>query len=265
MINAKGFYDLRHQAGDNYAGSQYRIEGLLHARAMQRWMSARRDGTVSVLDVGCGKAVFLLEFVNAMRKTWGVGASRLTGVDLTTSPNNRFQDLPGPFEFILQDLNETPLPLADAAFDLVFCNHVLEHVFETECLMRDICRVMAPGGMAVVSVPNLAAWINRILLLLGMQPLGTEVGTRSASYGIRPCQARQHLERFTPAGHIRDFTPLALADMARTCGLHAVGWWNQDDRAIFRVTPRSGRAVGVLLIKPASLAPPLPTESRRTA
>lgn len=46
------------------------------------------------------------------------------------------------------------LPFADAAFDVVFSNEVLEHVADDRAACREIARVLRPGGRAVIFVPN---------------------------------------------------------------------------------------------------------------
>jgi hypothetical protein len=46
------------------------------------------------------------------------------------------------------------LRLADDSFDLVICNHVLEHVPDDRAAARELARVTAPGGQAVISVPG---------------------------------------------------------------------------------------------------------------
>jgi SAM-dependent methyltransferase len=45
------------------------------------------------------------------------------------------------------------LPFADGAFDAVICNHVLEHVNDDRKAMRELRRVLAPGGWALLQVP----------------------------------------------------------------------------------------------------------------
>ena len=47
----------------------------------------------------------------------------------------------------------TDLPLADASVHLAICFHVLEHVPDDARAMRELARVLAPGGLAVVQVP----------------------------------------------------------------------------------------------------------------
>jgi SAM-dependent methyltransferase len=46
------------------------------------------------------------------------------------------------------------LGFAGESFDFVLCNHVLEHVADDRAAMREIFRVLAPGGLAVVTVPG---------------------------------------------------------------------------------------------------------------
>ena len=47
----------------------------------------------------------------------------------------------------------TALPYADAGFDAILCSHVLEHVDDDRGAMREMRRVLAPGGWALVMVP----------------------------------------------------------------------------------------------------------------
>lgn len=50
-------------------------------------------------------------------------------------------------------LDVTALDLADASFDALLCSHVLEHVADDRAAMRELHRVLAPGGWALVMVP----------------------------------------------------------------------------------------------------------------
>lgn len=51
------------------------------------------------------------------------------------------------------ELDLTALDLPDAAFDAVLCSHVLEHVPDDASAMRELRRITAPGGWALVMVP----------------------------------------------------------------------------------------------------------------
>lgn len=45
------------------------------------------------------------------------------------------------------------LPFADNSFDLIICNHVLEHVFDEKKAMRELFRVLTKDGRAILQVP----------------------------------------------------------------------------------------------------------------
>ena len=45
------------------------------------------------------------------------------------------------------------MPFTDNHFDVVLCNHVLEHVKDDILAMREIARVLKPGGFAILQVP----------------------------------------------------------------------------------------------------------------
>ena len=47
----------------------------------------------------------------------------------------------------------TAMPLPDARYDVVMAHHVLEHIPDDRAAMRELFRVLAPGGVAVLSVP----------------------------------------------------------------------------------------------------------------
>jgi ubiquinone/menaquinone biosynthesis C-methylase UbiE len=49
--------------------------------------------------------------------------------------------------------NVQDLPFSDNEFDVVLCNHVLEHVDDDLKAMSEILRVMKPGAFAVLLVP----------------------------------------------------------------------------------------------------------------
>ena len=49
------------------------------------------------------------------------------------------------------DVQQIPLP--DESFDAVICNHLLEHVDDDRLAMRELYRIMRPGGWGVVLTP----------------------------------------------------------------------------------------------------------------
>jgi len=82
------------------------------------------------------------------------------------------------------------LPFADGSVDGVILNQILEHAKEIFWILGESSHVLRIGGSLIIGVPNLAAWQNRVVLLLGRQP-------RS----IRPHPA--HLRGFTKPDMLR--------------------------------------------------------------
>lgn len=48
------------------------------------------------------------------------------------------------------------LPFVDCSFDTVFCSQVLEHVPKPEAALKELERILAPGGVLILSAPHLA-------------------------------------------------------------------------------------------------------------
>jgi len=53
----------------------------------------------------------------------------------------------------VQNMNVLDLPFSDENFDMVICNHVLEHIDDDRRAMRELCRVLKKGGIALLQVP----------------------------------------------------------------------------------------------------------------
>lgn len=89
-------------------------------------------GTPRRLNVGCG---------HLAREGWvNLDIAALPGVDL------------------VHDLDSGPLPAADGAFDEIECMDVLEHVRELPDVMRELHRVLAPGGRLVIEGPHFTSY-----------------------------------------------------------------------------------------------------------
>jgi 2-polyprenyl-3-methyl-5-hydroxy-6-metoxy-1,4-benzoquinol methylase len=115
-------------------------------------------------------------------------------------------------EAYVVEFGKGSLPIPDASVDGIFAGEIIEHVFHTEDFLEELHRVAAPGACLVISTPNLAAWFNRVFVLLGLQPLFTDTGVRFSAQGnwlIKPS---------LPPGHIRNFTLSSLRHLLKVAG-----------------------------------------------
>jgi SAM-dependent methyltransferase len=63
------------------------------------------------------------------------------------------------------DLNQQKLPYADNSFDIVTATEVVEHLERYREVLRDIFRVVRPGGLCVLTTPNILNLNSRLRFL----------------------------------------------------------------------------------------------------
>ena len=61
-------------------------------------------------------------------------------------------DLFSPLADVKADICD--LPFDDNSYDIIFCNHVLEHIPDDIKAMQELFRVLKPGGMAILQIPQ---------------------------------------------------------------------------------------------------------------
>jgi len=70
----------------------------------------------------------------------------MKNLDYTTT------DLNSPLADVKADICD--LPFEDDSYDVIFCNHVLEHIPDDTKAMQELYRILKPGGMAVLQIPQ---------------------------------------------------------------------------------------------------------------
>ena len=123
-----------------------------------------------ILDVGCGDG--FATSVAARRNS----AHHFVGLDWSV-PSLTQAAARG--LTVLRAGLDAPLPVRSASVDVVIMSEVIEHLVDTDSAVEEAHRVLRPGGSLLLSTPNLAAWYNRGLLALGIQPVFSEVSLRS--------------------------------------------------------------------------------------
>jgi methionine biosynthesis protein MetW len=109
-----------------------------------------------LLDVGCGDGALALLVGERARRRVGVDGA-LAALAKAAAQGVRVQ---------CADLDAAHLPYRDAAFDAVTCLDVLEHVLDPPHLLRELARVLRPGGVLVLTTPNIR-YYGFLLTLLG--------------------------------------------------------------------------------------------------
>jgi len=91
-----------------------------------------------LIDLGCGKV--------PLYATYKDHVTSITCVDWGNSMH------PNPHLDQEQDLNQ-PIAYPDASFDTIILSDVLEHIRKPEGLIREMHRILAPGGQVIMNVP----------------------------------------------------------------------------------------------------------------
>lgn len=117
-----------------------------------------------LIDIGCGET--------GLSTVWGSAtrASHVIGVEV-----NR-EHLRRPAVPVLEaDLERGALPFRSSSVDVVVAHQVLEHLKNVHHVVAECNRILRPGGLLAVGLPNLASAHNRALLLAGRQPTSIQV------------------------------------------------------------------------------------------
>lgn len=191
-VSLRDFYDqpgVPISSGSDRAVRQVRmLAGVLRERV----------GPQTILDVGCGDgaATALMAGLDPRNHVVGVDWSARA---VRMARENGFDIVRGGVD---------GLPFASGSADVVIMSELIEHLVDTDAALGEVRRVLRPGGVLLLSTPNLAAWYNRVLLGVGVQPVFSEVSLR----GIHGRPGSEVV------GHLRLFTRRALVGLLEVNG-----------------------------------------------
>jgi SAM-dependent methyltransferase len=99
--------------------------------------AAHHYASGALIDIGCGQKPYQSVFAPYV--------SQHTGVDLADSPHGTLKvDIIG---------NAYDTNLEDAICDTVLCTEVLEHLEEPQVAVKEMNRILKPGGFVILTVP----------------------------------------------------------------------------------------------------------------
>jgi len=162
-----------------------------------------------VLDIGCGFG----GLTRAVAEYLGIHEAHGVDVDAAALEEARDKDVATQH----LDIREGKLPYPDGSLDLAMSFGVLDYLPDFDPMLREIYRVLRPGGYALISLPNLAGWQNRLSLLLGYQLRDVEV-SREKVVGVHHWYASDG----HPVGHIHTVTVPAFCQLMEHHGFGTV-------------------------------------------
>jgi ubiquinone/menaquinone biosynthesis C-methylase UbiE len=134
----------------------------MYAPWMEASLAYSDTGGTRVLDVGCGQGIDVANYAMA--------GARVTGLDLTPRhvelARAHLEALGLEAEIVEGDAER--LPFADERFDRVSSNGVLHHTPDMPAALRELRRVLRPGGEARVIVYNRSSlhyWLTQVVFI----------------------------------------------------------------------------------------------------
>lgn len=139
--------DMAHRAALSDGLSHAAIHAAVLQALDRQWVGAR------VVDIGCGRCSF--------RSALAEGVGRYVGVDGVA-----YSDRPLDADFlVLADL-DTAIPLRDGCGDVVVSIETIEHLENPRAFVRELARILRPGGTLVVTTPNQLSALSVLTLVL---------------------------------------------------------------------------------------------------
>lgn len=120
------------------------IGWLSRNRARRLHRLLQRSGRI--LEVGCGRGLVLQELSRLHHDCFGTERSPLAAA--------RALQIPG-VKIFSRPLEDCLFPAG--SFDLILLWHVLEHLDSPDGVLREISRILKPGGYLILEVPNLSS------------------------------------------------------------------------------------------------------------
>ena len=219
-IDSENIWDIREryeQTPNRYKElASMKSVGKLFTLMAKEWIGKRKY--VNYVDLGCGEGKGTEVFSEFLEEKTGLPV-KVTGVDASAKCETLFKERG--INFLRLKLGEDSLQVRDCQVFTLF--ETIEHVFNTDFLLKSIRNSISDDGVLLVTTLNVVCLKNRIMVPLGIQPFNTEVSTKKLSYGYRFKFLKERMDTWKPAGHIRPFTLYSLCEMLEDNGFTVIG------------------------------------------
>jgi ubiquinone/menaquinone biosynthesis C-methylase UbiE len=138
------YYDKPHWWFTWRYDTQVKRKTILHLA--RRWRSDWSDATIGELGFGSGSV--LLSFPRACRLRGAEIAQSAVDHAQREARRRGFLDA----QFVVAE-DPAALPFSDAGMDLLVASHVLEHVPDDAACLRELKRLIKPGGALIAAIP----------------------------------------------------------------------------------------------------------------
>lgn len=105
-----------------------------------------------ILDFGCASGRQLFAIASSIKAGYGLDIAQ-NFIDMA----NQYKIEHAIDNVFFQTSDIDHIPFADGFFDKIICGEVLEHVFDKDIALKELLRVLKPGGILVITVPNMNA------------------------------------------------------------------------------------------------------------
>lgn len=200
----------------------------LFANLGKEWQ-ARRE-LINYVDLGSSDCRGTRIFADFLEKQTGMPVKPV-GIDASNMCEGQCKQKN--IAYIRMELGAEEIPLND--FQVVTLFETIEHVFDTDYLLKSIRNALSEDGVLLITTLNVVCWKNRILVPMGIQPFNTEVSTRKLSYGYRFNGLKKRMDTWKPAGHIRPFTLYSLCDMLEDNGFTVLRSYGLENWRAFKL------------------------------
>ncbi len=133
------------------ASDQIPSDNPLHQRLLKPYLVAKEWAKGDLLEVGCGEGRGIEWLLPSL--------SSFTAIDKIESAVVLLRSKFPQGKFVSGHL--PPLPFEDSAFDSVVSFQVIEHIEDDVLFLKEIYRVLRPGGFALITTPNRLMSLSR--------------------------------------------------------------------------------------------------------